>query len=266
MIRIVDKLLRKCLKRIKLDNKGAALISVVAVTIFLSIVATTIIYISGKNYQIKANDYQNKNTFYQAEMALDEFKAALADDVSEAFKFAYREFMTDYANQTSGDKLNELYQERFFDYLYYKWTKEVKYGTDIPDNVESYVTAKGESVYKTVEKFIAESGHGLENFKEYFIKEDRLAAGDEKMELGWIDIPDKRGRFILKNIRVSYSDKGYSSYICTDIAMDPPAYYMGSSTAGTEPPEGGGTPGTPKDKVDRLYMGEYILYMNWHKY
>lgn len=270
MISIVDKLLRKWLERIKLNNEGTALISVVAVAIFLSVIATTIIYISGKNYQIKANDYQNKNTFYQAEMALDEFKAALADDVSEAFKFAYREFMTDYANQPSGDKLNELYQQRYFDYLYYKWTKEVKYGTDIPDDVESYVTVKGESIYTTVETFIAKSGHELKHFKEYFIKEDKLAVGDEKMELGCIDTPDKRGRFILKNIRVSYTNKGYSSYICTDIAMDPPAYYMGVSniaeSEGEGTPGGGGTPAIPKDTTDRLYMGEYILYMNWHKY
>lgn len=47
-------------KYIQLNNSGSALISVVAVAIFLSVIATTIIYISGKNYQIKANDYQNK--------------------------------------------------------------------------------------------------------------------------------------------------------------------------------------------------------------
>ena len=84
---------RKRWRYIQLNNNGSALISVVAVVIFLSVIATTIIYISGKNYQIKANDYQNKNTFYQAEMALDELKGALAADVSEAFKYAYREVM-----------------------------------------------------------------------------------------------------------------------------------------------------------------------------
>ncbi len=37
-------------KYIQLNNSGSALISVVAVAIFLSVIATTIIYISGKNY------------------------------------------------------------------------------------------------------------------------------------------------------------------------------------------------------------------------
>ncbi len=80
--------------------------------------------------------------------------------------------------------------------------------------------------------------------------------------------PETPGRFILKNVRVRCSQNGYSSYICTDIALDPPAYYMGRSNAGGE--EEGAEPGegsVPKDiEKKKLYMGDYILYMNWHKY
>ncbi len=46
--------------------------------------------------------------------------------------------------------------------------------------------------------------------------------------------PETPGRFIIKNVRVRCSQNGYSSYICTDIALDPPAYYMGRSNAGGE--------------------------------
>lgn len=250
----------KRLKYIWKDDRGSALVSVMAVAIFLSIIATTIIYISGKNYQIKANDYQNKNTFYQAEMALDEFKGALVTDVSEAFVFAYGDVMPNFTEYGSGDERNKQYREKYFDYLYYKWTGATKYGTDIPSSVSSHVGAAGESIYITAAEFANDAG--LENFKKYFIPEDKVASGDEKMGVA-LD-PNKPGRFILKNIRVSCTDKGYSSYICTDIAMDTPAYYMGSTS--TTPAADAAPSGSPDDTVKRLYMGDYILYMNWHKY
>lgn len=249
----MKKTIHKYLDSILRNNDGSALISVVAVAIFLSVIATTIIYISGKNYQIKANDYQNKNTFYQAEMALDEFKGALAEDVSTAFKFAYREVMPDFADLGSGDDRNEKFQKYYFECLYYMWTGGAKDpDIDIPSDIITHVSVPGESLYTTV----ADYASSLPNFNTYFIKESELAPGDEKMDIA--EDPNKPGRFIIKNIRVWCTKNGYSSYVCTDIALDPPAYYMGVTTP---------VPGVlPADTKDKLYMGDFILYMNWHKY
>lgn len=254
MISDRKKTVHRRLNCLPLNNSGSALVSVVAVAVFLSVIATTVVYITGKNYQIKANDYQNKNTFYQAEMALDEFKGALAADVSEAFQFAYRKVMPDFAYLNSGDERNKKFKQYYFDYLFYKWTGATKYGTDIPGDVTTHVAVRGDSIYTTVSNFTS----GLPNFDTYFIKEDELASGDEKMCVAFDD--KKEGRFIIKNVRVWCTENGYSSYICTDIAMDPPAYYMGITT-----PPAGGTPGAA-DTKEKLYMGDYILYMNWHKY
>lgn len=250
----MKQMIRRRLGCLPLDNKGSALVSVVAVAVFLSVIATTVLYISGKNYQIKANDYQNKNTFYQAEMALDEFKGALVADVSEAFKFAYKEVMPDFAYLDNGDKRNENFKKYYFDYLFYKWTGATKHGTDIPGDVHTHITSSGESLYTTVSNYAS----SLPNFTMYFIKEDELEPADEKMCIA--EDANKPGRFIIKNVRVWCTQNGYSSYICTDIALDPPAYYMGVTTTPS-----GGTPGAADNK-DKLYMGDYILYMNWHKY
>lgn len=254
MINVKRRTIHKWLDRLTMNNSGSALVSVVAVAVFLSVIATTIIYISGKNYQIKANDYQNKNTFYQAEMALDEFKGALAADVSEAFQFAYREVMPDFAYLDNGDDRNTKFKKYYFDYLFYKWTGATKYGTDIPGDVTTHVAVRGESIYTTVANFTS----GLPSFDTYFIKEDELASGDERMCVAFDD--KKEGRFIIKNVRVWCTENGYSSYICTDIAMDPPAYYMGITT-----PSAGGD-SDAADTREKLYMGDFILYMNWHKY
>ncbi len=258
MVNDVKEMIRRRFGGLSLDNRGSALVSVVAVAIFLSVIATTILYISGKNYQIKANDYQNKNTFYQAEMALDELKGALAADVSDAFRFAYEEVMPEFANLDNGDNRNKDFKNYYFDYLFYKWTGATKYDTDIPGDVVTHVAPGDESLYDTVSNFAS----SLPDFNTCFIKytkEEAIALGDEAMCIAWDE--NKPGRFIIKNVRVWCTENGYTSYICTDIALDPPSYYMGV----TKPPAGG-TPGPQDTEKEKLYMGDYILYMNWHKY
>ena len=54
----------------KLDNRGSALLIVILVVGFLTILATTLLYISGMNFQIKQADYQNKKNFYTGETGL----------------------------------------------------------------------------------------------------------------------------------------------------------------------------------------------------
>ncbi|MDE7207365.1 MAG: hypothetical protein K2N90_09470, partial [Lachnospiraceae bacterium] len=71
------------MKEIKLNNRGSALISVLVVTTFITIIATTMLYMAAMNYQQKLTDYQNKESFYDAEKSLDELKSLLVADVQE---------------------------------------------------------------------------------------------------------------------------------------------------------------------------------------
>lgn len=246
-------------RRLKLNNDGSALVTVVVVTVFLSIIATTVIYIASRNYLIKANDYQNKKTFYQAETALDEFKGALAADVSAAYKFAYREVMADYANLDASQR-DEKYKKAFFDYLYYSWTGATLYSTTIPSDVHPH-TGADVSMYDAALGY-ADScitdATALDNFRNSFMKASDLSSGDGLMQAAKDD--SNLGRFIIKNIRVWYTEDGYTSYICTDIALDPPAYEFGLDNS-----EGGGDTAVDADEL-QLHMSDYIIYMNWSKY
>ena len=63
------------------DNRGAAIVTVIVVSAFITIIATTMLYIAGRNYISKQTDYQNKISFYQAEEVLDKLKAYLVEEL-----------------------------------------------------------------------------------------------------------------------------------------------------------------------------------------
>ncbi len=75
----------------KMNDRGSALLTVVLVVGFLTILATTLLYISGMNFQIKQADYQNKKNFYTGEEALEEIRANLMIDTSNAAVEAYND-------------------------------------------------------------------------------------------------------------------------------------------------------------------------------
>lgn len=84
-------------KRIRnLNNNGSALLTVILVVAFLTILATTLLYITGMNFQIKQADYQNKKNFYSGEIALEEIRAGLMEDVSKAAVEAYADVAMNY--------------------------------------------------------------------------------------------------------------------------------------------------------------------------
>lgn len=55
----------------KLNNKGAALVSVMIAITFISIVATTLLVISLNNYQMKVVNSQSKSNFYETEQRIN---------------------------------------------------------------------------------------------------------------------------------------------------------------------------------------------------
>ena len=84
-------------KKHKLNNAGSAIVTVLVVVTFITILATVLLYISGLNYQMKVTDYRTKESFYQAETPVEELRAQLAKDVQIAFAKAYAAAMSEYA-------------------------------------------------------------------------------------------------------------------------------------------------------------------------
>lgn len=113
-------MISKLLER-KLNNKGSALLTVILLVAFLTVLATTLLYVSGTNMQIKQADYQNKKSFYSGEEALEEIRANLMEDASKAALLAYNEVMMNYDALRDGDYRRAVYYDAFVTELQEVW-------------------------------------------------------------------------------------------------------------------------------------------------
>lgn len=225
-------------KQRKLNNKGSALLTVIVVAAFITVLATTMLYVTGMNYQMKQTDYQNKKSFYKAEEALDVLKAEFADEyMSDAFRYAYQEVMVQYANLES-DARQAAFNGAFLDYLDAEWSRKA-----------AELARDSKTLTDEMKAMVASAG-----YEKYFIEPE---AGEEPIEL----VCDRsNGRYIIKNVRVRYAENGYSSFICTDIAFCVPDLdlsYNGSSNNSW-------TASSPDREA--VVLTDYIIYMNWTKY
>lgn len=225
-------------KRIKLNNEGSALLTVIVVVAFITVLATTMLYITGMNYQMKQTDYQNKKSFYRAEEALDGLKAVLAEDMSDAFQYAYQEVMVQYAS-LEGDARQAAFNGAFLDYLETEWTQK-----------EINRAMVSQTLTDELKEMMAAAGYD----DRYFIEPQ---AEEAPVEL----YPDRpNGRFVIRNIRVRYAENGYSSFICTDIAFCVPDLDLEHSSSANN----AWTSSSPDRQA--VVLTDYIIYMNWTKY
>ncbi len=99
--------------RISKDNKGSALIVCIIVLLFVSILATVILYTSGINYRMKASDYRTRVSFYSAEAPLETIQGNLVVPVSEALDIAYRRTNTQFEVLGTPDARREYFYKQF---------------------------------------------------------------------------------------------------------------------------------------------------------
>lgn len=170
----------------------------IVVTLFISIIATTMLFVSGRNFIMKQTDYQNKQSFYKAEETLDRLKELLVVEVNEAYEIAYKDMMREYAQLQTEDAQMRRYADTFTTYLYDKWEKKV---TDMG--------ASG-SKLAVVQAFMGDP------------EKAKLITDVSDFKIMSID---NKNRFVIQGVQVYYvDDKGFSAYIKTDIALTPPEY------------------------------------------
>lgn len=217
----------------RINNKGSAIVSVIVVTAFISILATTILYTTGMNYRIKANDYQNKQTFYKAEQALDELKAALVEDVSAAYAYAYSEVAAEYSQLTAEKRAAE-YNKAFAEYLGKLWKQGENEHVKIEDN----------NYAKALEKYFEDHTHlDADKYLDTTDTENPVSFGEPDPTTGQMEI---------KNVTVKYAENGYITYIRTNIQLNAPKYNWNESAD----PYGDGV----------LRMSDCVVYTGWTKY
>ncbi len=234
------------MRRIKLNNKGSAIVSVMIVSTFITILATTILYVTSRNYLVKQNDYQNKITFYQAEQTLDDLKAMFAEDISKACQYAYEQTMINYGISSSSAERANNYNKAFVEYLVALWEY-----SELPDGENNEHVHKENSSYTQfsemlVQQYSVYSGKDKSDIEKHIINDQ-----DGEASCGYVSEPDK-GRFTIKGVIVRYAEKGYATYITTNIVLSAPIYNWGEEDEA--------------DMDETLRMGDYIMYENWERY
>ena len=107
------RLIFKELKKIKKDNKGSALIVSIIVLLFVSILATVILYMAGVNYRMKKAELNTTISFYSGEETLERFQSNLIVPVSESLNNAYGRANAHYADLGSDDERRRLFYSEF---------------------------------------------------------------------------------------------------------------------------------------------------------
>ncbi len=216
----------------KVNNKGSAIVTVMVVIAFITIMATVMLYASGLNSQMKAVDYGTKVSFYQAETSAEELRAQLVKDVEVAFARAYTATMSQYCMGSEASRESD-YRQRFCEEMNTIW--KGRCGTIPPENtqinwkagVENVLSPADPLCYRVIE--VAPTG-GLDS--------------SDSSAKGWV---------ILKGIKFIYdSPNQYTSQISTDYCILIP-------DVDWSVPYSGGTIG------DKINFSDCVKYMNWSK-
>lgn len=112
----------KTRKAAQLQNGGYAMATVIIVIAFISILATTLLYVSGMNFQMKSIDYHLKESFYESEEFLETVKAKFVDLASQAADQAYSEVMIEAVSFRDSNRMQAEFNEKFFEYIKNHWS------------------------------------------------------------------------------------------------------------------------------------------------
>ncbi len=215
----------------KLNNRGAALVMVIVVIAFISISATILLYMSAMNFYMKTTDIKNKGSFYEEEKALEEIKASLMQQASEAAKVAYVKVMPLYGvydPATMQSKFNEEFINQF------KTLWRAKVTTDAPADVKTYLLTLMDTKYADADRLKVEAPAGS-SFACTF--------------------DTTNGKFLLQTVNLEFTDsKGYITIISTDFVVQAPTVNFGMDPTSDAAKAG-----------ETIELVKYVTYSNWTK-
>ncbi len=250
---------RRTVKQRKRNNAGSAMVTVLVVIIFMTILATVMLYLSGMNFQMKATDFRTKESFYQAEELMEELRAQLVKDVEIAFAKAYTATVSEYSGMGDGVTREISFRQHFCDEMNTIWEK--RSGVIIPD-----------PAVPTNRFFDWETG--IRNV---------VGVGSVDASAFWdIDVTDsfgfddtsEPGLIILRGVTIFYdSPEYYTSIITTDFCITIPKVnwsgaFDSAVPAATPAPGVTPAPGATSAPAGYYFDGNFskcVNYMNWTK-
>lgn len=201
----------------KLNDKGAALILVMVTVLFITVLASLLLYATGINYEMKTTDYRSKRSFYGAEIPLEQLRVQLAEDVSKATEDAYKHVVVNYNILD-----NPALREAEFEKVFYENIKKIWTGRGVTDflDADQWVTVLG-TILTDTDYDIYKSTESQDTSKPYHIE---VTVKDPVNGILGTTLEDDEvnGRILLCRIKVHYTKDNFLSIISTDYAMDVP--------------------------------------------
>lgn len=177
------------------NNKGSMLVMVIMIVAIIGILVTVMYSMSLLNYRMKYTDKVSKDTFYDAESALDEIKAGLQVEVSNAMTEAYILTMESYSQLTEDER-------------------DTEFKNEYVRNLREAVREPGDS-----------SKYSMDNLEGYLIntKYDDSANMGAKLTSGNNTLKVTTQGLVLEDVEITYYGiQDYVSYIRTDIVLNFP--------------------------------------------
>lgn len=113
---MIERHVGKYKKRSKSSgDRGAALITVIIVLAFISILCTLVLYIAAVNYRMKKADYQAKVSFYDSEVCLEEMQSNLVEPISLSYSYALQLTNSRYYTYSSVNDRKSGFYNNFYD-------------------------------------------------------------------------------------------------------------------------------------------------------
>lgn len=224
--------MKKAEHRLKLNNTGAALVTVIVVIAFISVMVTVLLYSSGINTYMKTTDMKIKNNFYSAEIPLEQVRSLLVDMVGDAYEQTYKNAIASYALNASSGVGNSSFNSEFVGNFQNIW--DSRRGGKEADYIKSVVGSEYSSFIKSTDADIDLEPHETE------------------------------GYLLLKGIKVCYVEDGYESVIETDYIIKVPEIDMDIK----EPQKSWDVGATEQDKAKsrkELDLLTCVNYYNWVK-
>lgn len=196
------------IRKIKKDNSGAGLVSLIIVIAFVSLLGSIVMSISLTNYKMKITNQSTKDNFYTAEQALDEIRVGLQDIVSDAVGIAYIKVLENYSHFDLQQK-QDLMESIFFQTI---WTALASDPAHTTYDIDKLTNLLIETKWTGGD---IETGHGA------------IITSEHKKMVTY----DNEG-VILKGVEVYFrDDKGFVANIKTDIKLAIPKLQFASNTA-----------------------------------
>ena len=215
---------KKNLLQLKQDNKGAAMVMVLVIMMFISILAAVLMFVSYLGYQMRLMDKRGKDTFYDAETVLDEINTGLQEEASEAMAEAYNKVMTNYAVYDSTVMRSSEFYRTYIDEL-----KKRLQGTE-PDGRYDITLLRSWLSDEIVGNTTGTIADGDRASRTKFGSYGAIVESNVTPEAYTLDY--KESEYLkIKDLKVTYVDRsGYVSIISTDIKLVLPTVSFAQSS------------------------------------